>query len=104
MGMNMQKLMKQMQKAQAAQGDMQDKLEALEVIGSAGGGMIKVTCNGSGMVKAIKLDKAVVDPEDVESLEDLILVAIQDGQRKANEAQQGEMSKLMSGLQIPGVR
>ncbi len=102
--MNIQKMMKQMQKAQAAQADMQDKLEALDIVGSAGGGMVKATCSGSGQVKSIKLEKIVVDPEDVEALEDLILVAVQDAQRKANEAQQGEMSKLMSGLQIPGMR
>lgn len=93
-----------MQKAQAAQADMQDKLEALEITGSAGGGMVKAVCSGSGQIKSLKLDKVVVDPEDVEALEDLILVALQDAQRKANEAQQGEVSKLMSGLQIPGMR
>jgi nucleoid-associated protein EbfC len=102
--MNIQKMMKQMQKAQLAQADMQDKLEGLEITGSAGGGMVKAVSSGSGQIKSIKLDKVVVDPEDVEALEDLILVAIQDAQKKAAEAQQGEMSKLMSGLQIPGMR
>jgi nucleoid-associated protein EbfC len=102
--MNIQKMMKQMQKAQAAQADMQDKLEAQEITGSAGGGMVKAVSSGSGQIKSIKLEKIVVDPEDVEALEDLILVAIQDAQKKAAEAQQGEMSKLMSGLQIPGMR
>ena len=57
-----------MQKAQSAQADMQDKLEALEIIGGAGGGMVKATCTGSGHIKAIKLEKIVVDPEDVEAL------------------------------------
>jgi nucleoid-associated protein EbfC len=102
--MNIQKMMKQMQKAQSAQADMQEKLEALEIVGSAGGGMVKATCSGSGQIKAIKLEKIVVDPEDVEALEDLILVAIQDAQKKANDAQQTETSKLMSSLQIPGMR
>jgi nucleoid-associated protein EbfC len=102
--MNIQKMMKQMQKAQAAQADMQEKLEALSIVGSAGGGMVKAVSSGSGQIKSIKLEKVVVDPEDVEALEDLILVAIQDAQKKANDAQQGEISKLMSGLQIPGMR
>jgi nucleoid-associated protein EbfC len=102
--MNIQKMMKQMQKAQSAQADMQEKLEALDIIGSAGGGMVKATCSGSGQIKAIKLDKIVIDPEDVEALEDLILVAIQDAQKKANDAQQVETNKLMSSLQIPGMR
>ena len=65
---------------------------------SAGGGMVTVTCNGTGKVSALKIDRVVVDPEDVEALEDLILVAIQDAQVRASEAQQVEMNKLMSGM------
>ena len=102
--MNIQKLMKQMQKAQLAQAEMQEKLEATQVTASAGGGMVSVTVNGAGQVMGLKLDKAVVDPSDVEALEDLILVAIQDAQRKANEMQQSEMNKLMSGMNITGMR
>lgn len=102
--MNIQKLMKQMQKAQVAQAEMQEKLDATEVKVSAGGGMVSVTTNGAGIVTALKLDKAVVDPSDVEALEDLILVAIQDAQRKANELQQAEMQKLMGGMNLPGMR
>jgi nucleoid-associated protein EbfC len=102
--MNIQKLMKQMQKAQVAQAEMQEKLDAAQVTASAGGGMVSVTTNGAGIVLALKLDKAVVDPSDVEALEDLILVAIQDAQRKANELQQAEMQKLMGGMNLPGMR
>jgi DNA-binding YbaB/EbfC family protein len=102
--MNIQKLMKQMQKAQLAQAEMQEKLEASQVTASAGGGMVSVIVNGAGQVMGLKLDKAVVDPNDAEALEDLILVAIQDAQRKANELQQTEMNKLMGGLNIPGMR
>jgi DNA-binding YbaB/EbfC family protein len=96
--MNMQKLMKQMQQAQVKQAEMQERLDGMEIVGSAGGGMVKVTCNGAGQVSKLSVDKMVVDPDDVEALEDLILVAIQDAQTKANEAQQTEMSKLMSGM------
>jgi nucleoid-associated protein EbfC len=102
--MNIQKLMKQMQKAQVAQVQMQEKLDATQVTASAGGGMVSVTTNGAGIVLALKLDKAVVDPSDVEALEDLILVAIQDAQRKANELQQSEMQTLMGGMNLPGMR
>ena len=103
--MNMQKLMKQMQKAQSAQGEMQEKLEALVIEGSAGGGMVKATANGSGTIQSIQLDKVVVDPSDVEALEDLILIAIRDAQAKAVEAQQSEMQKIMGSLGgMPGMR
>ena len=77
--MNMQKLMKQMQQAQVKQGEMQDKLEALVVTGSAGGGMVTVTCNGTGKVSALKIDRVVVDPEDVEALDAIAAIAAIDG-------------------------
>jgi DNA-binding YbaB/EbfC family protein len=103
--MNIQKLMKQAQKAQLAQAEMQERLDATAIVGSAGGGMVSVTVNGSGVVRAIKLDKLVVDPSDVEALEDLILVAIQDAQNKANDLQQSEVQKIMGGLGgMPGMR
>jgi nucleoid-associated protein EbfC len=103
--MNMQKLMKQMQKAQSAQGEMQEKLEALQLEGSAGGGMVKVISNGSGTIQSVQIDKIVVDPSDVEALEDLIVIAIQDAQRKAAEAQQSEMQKIMGSMGgLPGMR
>ena len=101
----MQKLMKQMQKAQSAQGEMQEKLEALQLEGSAGGGMVKVISNGSGTIQRLQIDKIVVDPSDVEALEDLIVIAIQDAQRKAAEAQQSEMQKIMGNMGgLPGMR
>ena len=103
--MNIQKLMKQAQKAQLAQAEMQERLDATAIVGSAGGGMVSVTVNGSGAVRAIKLDKMVVDPSDVEALEDLLLVAIQDAQTKANDLQQAEVQKIMGGLGgMPGMR
>jgi nucleoid-associated protein EbfC len=103
--MNIQKLMKQAQKAQLAQAEMQERLDATAIVGSAGGGMVSVTVNGSGAVRGIKLDKMVVDPTDVEALEDLLLVAIQDAQTKANDLQQAEVQKIMGGLGgMPGMR
>ena len=103
--MNIQKLMKQAQKAQLAQAEMQERLDATAIVGSAGGGMVSVTVNGSGVVRGIKLDRMVVDPSDVEALEDLLLVAIQDAQTKANDLQQTEVQKIMGGLGgMPGMR
>lgn len=103
--MNIQKLMKQAQKAQLAQAEMQERLDATAIVGSAGGGMVSVTVNGSGAVRGIKLDKMVVDPSDVEALEDLLLVAIQDAQTKAGDLQQAEVQKIMGGLGgMPGMR
>ena len=97
--------MKQAQKAQLAQAEMQERLDATAIVGSAGGGMVSVTVNGSGVVRGIKLDKMVVDPSDVEALEDLLLVAIQDAQTKANDLQQTEVQKIMGGLGgMPGMR
>lgn len=96
--MNMQKLMKQMQKAQTAQAEVQEKLAATVVTGRAGGGLVTVSANGQGAISGLKLDRVVVDPEDVESLEDLILAAITDAQRQANELQQTEVSKVLGGL------
>ena len=94
----MQKLMKQMQKAQAAQAEIQERLEGMTVTGTAGGGMVTVTATGHGQVTAVKLQKDAVDPDDVEALEDLVLVAVQDAQRRAADLQQSEMQKLMGSL------
>ncbi|HWG85742.1 MAG TPA: YbaB/EbfC family nucleoid-associated protein [Deinococcales bacterium] len=96
--MDMKKLMKQMQKAQAAQADVQDRLAAASVTGSAGSGLVTVTANGQGNVTGVKLKAEAVDPEDVEALEDLILVAIEDAQRKAADLQQSEMQKIVSSF------
>jgi len=96
--MDMKKLMKQMQKAQSAQAEVQEKLGAMTVTGSAGGGLISVTASGQGAITAIKLEKSVVDPDDLEALEDLILVAVQDAQKKAGDLQQAEFSKVLGGL------
>ncbi len=96
--------MKQMQKAQASQSEMQEKLEATHVEGQAGGGMVKANCSGTGQITKLQIDKMVVDPNDIEAMEDLILAAIKDAQNKANEMQQAEMQKMMSGLSLPGSR
>jgi DNA-binding YbaB/EbfC family protein len=95
--MDMKKLMKQMQQAQAAASKIQEDLAGQSVEGSAGG-LVTVTMNGQGKVTALKIDPKAVDPEDVEALEDLLLVAIQDAAAKADELQQRETQRSLGFL------
>ena len=96
--------MKLMQQAQQVQGrlqDMQDALERQSVTGSAGGGMVTVEADGKGTVRKVKLDPSVVNPADVEMLEDLIVVAVADAQKKAADLQKTEMGRVTGGLDLP---
>ncbi len=99
----MKKMLKQMQEAQAKMMKMQEELALREVEGSAGGGMIKVKANGRHEVIEVKIDPSVVDPEDIEMLEDLVAAAVNDAQSRADEMIQSEMGKLTGGLSIPGL-
>ena len=96
-------MMKQMQKMQAKMEEMQAELEKTEVEGSAGGGMVKVVCNGKSDVVSITIDPEVVDPEDVEMLQDLILAAANDALNKSREVMESEMSQVTGGMKIPGM-
>lgn len=96
--MNMQKLMKEAQRAQKKMAEAQERLAQAEVEGSAGGGLVTVTANGSGDVTKVRIDPAAVDPEDVEMLEDLVAAAVGEAQRKAKELQESEMGGAMGGL------
>ncbi len=96
--------MKLMQQAQQVQGrlqDMQDALERQSVTGSAGGGMVTVEADGKGQVRRIKIDPSVVNASDVEMLEDLIVVAVSEAQKKASTLAQEEMGKLAGGMNLP---
>ena len=96
--------MKLMQQAQQVQGrlqDMQDALERQSVTGSAGGGMVTVEADGKGTVRKVTLDPSVVNPADVEMLEDLIVVAVADAQKKAADVQKAEMGRVTGGLDLP---
>ncbi|MBI0446063.1 YbaB/EbfC family nucleoid-associated protein [Deinococcus sp. DB0503] len=95
--MDMKKLMKQMQQAQVAAAKIQENLAAQTVEGTASG-LVTVTMNGHGKVTGLKIKPEAVDPEDVEALEDLLLVALQDANAKA-EALQQEATR---GLGLPG--
>ena len=96
--------MKLMQQAQEVQGRLQQMQEALErqsVTGTAGGGMVTVEADGKGTVRKIKLDPSVVNPADIEMLEDLIVVAVSEAQKKAAALAQEEMGKLAGGMNLP---
>ncbi|MBS4539562.1 YbaB/EbfC family nucleoid-associated protein [Clostridium sp. D2Q-11] len=100
---NMGGMMKQMQQMQKKMAKMQAELEEKEVEASAGGGAITVKVNGKKEVLSVNIDEAVVDPDDVEMLEDLILAATNEALRKAEEMVTSEMSKVTGGMNIPGL-
>ena len=97
-GMNMGNLMKQAQKMQKQMEEAQEQLENSEFTATAGGGVVEVTVGGNKEIKNIKLDPEVVDPEDVETLEDLITAAVNEAIRKMEEQTQEEMSKITGGM------
>lgn len=103
MSRNLGNLMKQAQQMQEKLLKMQEELATRTIEASAGGGMVTVTVNGKSEVMSIKIEKEVVDPEDVEMLEDLVAAAVNEALRKAQEMMQEEMSKVTGGLKIPGL-
>ena len=96
-------MMKQAQKLQAKMLRMQEELAEKTVETAAGGGMVKVVANGKQQVVSIQIEKEVVDPDDIEMLQDLILAAVNDALAKSQEMVSAEMSKLTGGLNIPGL-
>ncbi len=103
---NMPDLGNLMNMAQKLQGDMakmQDELANMECEASSGGGMVTARVNGHHQLVSIKLDKEVVDPNDVGMLQDLIVAAINQANEKMKQTAQEEMSKLTGGLNIPGM-
>jgi len=102
---NMQGMMKQIQKMQEAVTRIQQELETKTVVGESGGGMVKVTANGKQHFTAIAIDKEVVNPADIEMLEDLILAAANKALDDAGKLAQEEMAKATNGMlpNIPGL-
>ncbi len=99
---NLGALLQQAQKMQEEMMAAQEKLKDELVEASAGGGMVKVVMNGSKQIQSLKIDPEVVSKDDVEMLQDLIVAAINDAQRKADDELQRQMGGLMGGLKIPG--
>jgi len=100
--MNPNQMMQQARKLQAQLAKIQEELANETVVGSAGSGAVEVTLSGHGSLVKVKVDKAAVDPEDVETLEDLIVIAFKDAQTKVHELSQARMGPLAGGLGIPG--
>lgn len=101
--MNIQKMLQQAQKMQAKLAETQASLSEKTIESSTAGGKIRVTANGSGDVLSIKIDPAVVDPQDVEMLEDLVLVGVKQAIEDAREMAAEEMKKVTGGMNIPGL-
>ncbi len=98
-GLNMQKMMKQVEKAQADIKRIQEEVSSRTIEAQAGGGMVKVVVNGKLEVLSVQINPEAVDPDDVEMLQDLIVAAVNEGIRKAQDMMNDEMSK----LKIPGL-
>ena len=96
-------MMKQAQKLQKKMLKAQAELATKTVEASSGGGMVKVIANGSQKIESIVFEKEVVDPEDIEMLQDLVLAAVNDALNKSQEMVSSEMGKLTGGLNIPGL-
>ncbi len=99
-GMNIQQMMKQAQKMQQDMERKQEELAAKELTASAGGGMVQVTITGGKEIKAVTINPECVDPDDVEMLEDLVMSAVNEALRMANELTQSEMGKVTGGLNL----
>lgn len=100
---NMNTMMKQAQKLQKKMLQTQQELATKTVEATAGGGMVKVVANGGQKIESIVLEKEIVDPQDIEMLQDLVLAAVNDALNKAQEMVSSEMNKLTGGLNIPGL-
>ncbi len=96
-------MMKQAQKLQSKMLKLQEELAEETIEATAGGGMVKVVANGKQQIVSIEIEKEVVDPDDVEMLQDLIMAAVNDALNKSQEMVSERMGKLTGGLSIPGL-
>jgi len=98
---NLGQMMKQAQEMQTRMQEMQNALEAVEITGTAGGDMVRVTVNGKGEMRSLSVDESLVVPADKEVMEDLVVAACNDARKKLDAHVQEETSKIMGGLQLP---
>jgi len=101
--MDMNQIMKQAQQFQQRLGEMQSELAKKQVSSTVGGGMVSVTVNGRHELVSLTIEKEAVDPNDTQMLQDLVVAAVNDAMRKAQEMIQAETAKLTGGLKIPGL-
>ena len=102
--MDLMSILRQAQEMKKTMETAQAELEKLTVTGTSGGGMVSVVANGQGQVQRVKIDRSVINPDDIEMLEDLVTVAVADAQKKAAAEQQMRMPKMPEGLNIPGLK
>jgi nucleoid-associated protein EbfC len=101
--MDMNQIMKQAQQFQQRMAELQESLGHRQVTSSVGGGMVSATVNGRHELIGLRIDREAVDPSDTQMLQDLVIAAVNDAMRKAQEMIQAEMGKLTGGLNIPGL-
>ena len=100
--MDMNKMMKEARKMQAELARVQEEAAQLTAEGTAGGGVVRAVATGEGYLESVSIDPAAVDPDDVEMLQDLILTAVNDSLRAAQEQTAAKMNAITGGLNIPG--
>ncbi|WP_239253640.1 YbaB/EbfC family nucleoid-associated protein [Listeria ilorinensis] len=100
---NMQGMMKQMQKMQKDMAKAQAEIEASEFVGTAGGGMVSIKVTGKREVLDVEIKEEVVDPEDIEMLQDLVLAAMNDALKQVDETTAQKMGRFTQGMNIPGL-
>lgn len=103
MSFNMNKLMKQVQKMQSDMAKLQEELAERTTEGTAGGGMVTAMVNGKNELLELKINPEVVDPEEIDMLQDLIIAAVNDALRRSQEMVSEEMAKISGGMKIPGL-
>jgi DNA-binding YbaB/EbfC family protein len=96
-------MLKQAQKIQAQLAKIQEEMAQKTIEASSGGGMVTVVVNGKQEILSLKIEREVIDPDDVDMLQDLVLTAVNEGMRKSQEMVTEEMKKLTGGLSIPGL-
>ena len=101
--MDMHAMLKQAKKMQAKLAEVQDGLSEVTVDATAGGGMVKATMDGAGELKSITIDPAALDPDDAELLQDMIVAAVNEASRNAQEVANQRMSSVTGGMNIPGL-
>lgn len=101
--MDMKKMMKQAQKMQMEAARAQEEIASMEFEATAGGGMVKAVVSGNMELKTLSIDPAAMDPEDVEMLEDMIVVAVNEAIGNATDASAQRMNSIMGGVKIPGL-
>lgn len=102
--MDMQKMLKQAKKMQQQLAEVQDGLKDVVVEATAGGGMVKATMSGDGVLKSIAIDPQALDPDDVELLQDMIVAAVNEASSNASEVANQRMGAVAGGLNIPGMQ